>query len=179
MCLTHSGVCAVVWLWAIHSIPGEPGTRILWIYPARSHGRDLVSRIRAPTLLVCGLVEVCVGSRGEVVRSGVFLYTSVEVQHHTSSKRVTSVGPLQHLLALERPHQYSSTVAMTTHHDSYSPLATPVVRSSDTMRGCHRGQDECNWNIALFASTTAENNLLTKAVIGALMLFARSCPRIL
>ena len=133
MCLTHSGVCAVVWLWAIHSIPGEPGT-VYCGCPAGTQGRDLVSRIRAPSLLVCGLVEVCVGSRGEVVRSGVFLYTSVEVQHHTSSKRVTSVGRLQHLLALERPHQYSSTVAMTTHHDSYSPLATPVVRSSDNAR---------------------------------------------
>ena len=29
--VTHSGVCAVVWLWAIHSLPGEPGTRILWM----------------------------------------------------------------------------------------------------------------------------------------------------
>ena len=29
--LTHSGVCAVVWLWVIHSLPGGPGTRELWM----------------------------------------------------------------------------------------------------------------------------------------------------
>ena len=37
--------------------------------------------IKAPTLLVFGLVEVFVGSRGELVKSGVFLYTSVELHH--------------------------------------------------------------------------------------------------
>ena len=29
--LTQSGVCAVVWLWATHRLPGEPGTRVLWM----------------------------------------------------------------------------------------------------------------------------------------------------
>ena len=113
-----------------------------------SPGRD---EIKAPTLLVCGMVEVFVGSRGELERSGVFLYTSVELQHPSSSKRVTSVGRLQRHLALERPHQFSSNAATTVHHDSYSPLATPFVRSSDTISSFHRGQNDCNWDIALFA----------------------------
>ena len=107
--------------------------------------------IKAPTLLVFGWVEVFVGSRGELVKSGVFLYSSVELQHPSSSKRVTSVGRLQLHLALEHPHQYSTTAAMTVHHDSYSPLATPDVRSSDTIYSFHRGQNECNRHIALFA----------------------------
>ena len=42
-----------------------------------SPGRD---EIRAPILLVCGSVEVFVCSRGETVRSAIFLYTSVELQ---------------------------------------------------------------------------------------------------
>ena len=122
-------------------LPGPTGV-------TSSPGRD---EIEAPSLLVFGWVEVFVGSRGEPVKSGVFLYTSVELQHPSSSKRVTSVGRLQHRLALEHPHQHSATAAMTIHHDSYSPLATPVVRSSDTIYSFHRGQNECNWNIALFA----------------------------
>ena len=90
--------------------------------------------IVAPTLLVFGWVEVFVGSRGELVESGVFLYTSVELKHPSSSKRVTSVGRLRRHFTLEHPHQYSSTAPMTIHHDSYTPLATPVVRSSRSER---------------------------------------------
>ena len=74
-----------------------------------------------------------------------------------SSKRVTSVGRLQHHLALEHPHQHSTTAAMTVHHDSYSPLATPVVRSGDTIYSFHRGQNECNRDIALFACSVLES----------------------
>ena len=40
-----------------------------------------MNEIKAPTLLVFGWVGVFVGSRGELVKSGVFLYTSVELQH--------------------------------------------------------------------------------------------------
>ena len=36
-----------------------------------------------------------------------------------------------------------------------SPVATPAVRSSDTIHSFHRGRNECNWDIALFASITA------------------------
>ena len=83
--------------------------------------------VKAPTLLVFGWVEVFVASRGELVRSGVFLYSSVEPQHPSSSKRVTSVGRLQHHLALEHPHQNSTTAAPLL---SYAPGTQFSVFSS-------------------------------------------------
>ena len=82
MFLTHSGVCAVVWFWAIHSLPGERGNRVLMMSclpgPTGVTSSSVRDEIKAPTLLVFGWVGVFVGSRGELMRSGVFLYSSVE-----------------------------------------------------------------------------------------------------
>ena len=65
------------------------------------------------------------------------------------------MGRLPHLLALERPHQYSSIAAMAAHHDSYSSRHSSL-RSSVMVHSVQRGQNKCTWNIELFASITAE-----------------------
>ena len=120
-----------------------------------------------------GWVEVFVGSRGELVRSGVFLYTSAELQHTSSSEGVTSVGRLQHHLTLERPHQHSSTADMTIHHDSYTPLATPAVRSSRSER-----MQLGHCAVCLFMSLNPVTCLWVSLTITPLFWRNRSCPRL-
>ena len=115
--VSHSQRCVRSGLVVVHPQPSwrtrHPCTLDVLPGPTGVTSYPGCHEIKAPTMLVFRWVEVFVGSRGELVNSGVFLYTSVELQHPSSFKRVTSVGRLQHHLALERPHQYSSTAAMT------------------------------------------------------------------